>query len=81
MCNTVPIYYGCKNVASIYPPESFIEIDFTGPMEQTVEQIRDIYENDDYEARLPHVVEAKNLYYTKWNIFNFIDNMINEGKI
>jgi len=81
VCNTVPIYYGCSNVAEIYPPKSFIEIDFSGPIEQTVEQIKDIYHNDDYDSRLPHVLEAKELYYTKYNIFNFLHKMIEEEKI
>ena len=81
VCNTVPIYYGCPNVSEIYPQESFIEIDFSGPIEQTVEQIKDIYHNDSYEYRLPHLLEAKKLYYTKYNIFNFLENMIKEGRL
>ena len=81
VCNTVPIYYGCPNVGDIYPPKSFIEIDFSGPIEQTVEQIKDIHANDDYDKRLPHVLEAKNLYYTKYNIFNFLQKMIEKGQI
>jgi len=81
VCNTVPIYYGCPNVSDIYPQESFIKIDFSGPIEQTVEQIRDIYNNDNYEDRLSHILEAKNLYYTKYNIFNFLENMIKEGRL
>jgi len=81
VCNTVPLYYGAPNVADIYSPESFIGLDFTGPIEQTVEQIRDVYENDDYEARLPHVLQAKEDYYTKYNIFPFLQQLIDEGKI
>jgi hypothetical protein len=68
-------------VQEIYPPESFIGIDFAGSMTQTVSQIKDIYINDDYEDRLPHILEAKNLYYTKYNIFNFLDKMLEKGKI
>lgn len=81
VCDTVPIYYGAPNVKDIYPEESFIEIDYSGPIEKTVEQITDIYHNDDYSARLPHVKEAKELYYKKYNIFNFIESMINQGMI
>jgi len=81
VCNTTPIYYGCTNVHQIYPPKSFIEIDFSGDIAQTVSQIKEVYNNDDYEGRLPHILEAKNLYYTKYNIFNFIDKMQTEGKI
>ena len=81
VCNTVPIYYGCPNVSEIYPSDSFIEIDFSGPIEQTVEQIKDIYNNDDYQKRKEHVLRAKDLYYTKYNIFNFLENMIRRGII
>ena len=81
VCNTVPIYYGCPNVKDIYPENSFIEIDFSGPIEKTIEQITDIYHNDVYQERLPHVLEAKKMYYTKYNIFNFMENMIKQELI
>ncbi len=81
VCNTVPIYYGCLNVKQIYPENSFIELDFDGPIQKTVEQITKIYYLDDYTKRLEHVLEAKNLYYTKYNIFNFLKKIIEEGKI
>jgi|TARA_R110000796_G_scaffold240591_1_gene361728 hypothetical protein len=81
VCNTVPVYYGAPNIADVYPQQSFIHIDFSGPIERTVEQIKDIYNNDNYDSRLPHVLEAKNLYYTKYNIFNFLENLIKQGKI
>lgn len=81
VCNTVPVYYGCPNVRDIYPEKSFIEIDFSGPIEKTIEQIADIYNNDSYEDRLPYILEAKNLYYTKYNIFNFIKSLMDEGKL
>tara|TARA_Y100001938_G_C8090024_1_gene434453 strand:- start:2473 stop:3348 length:876 start_codon:yes stop_codon:yes gene_type:complete len=80
-CDTVPIYYGAPNVEEIYPKQSFIEMDFSGPIEKTVEQITDIYHNDDYSARLPNVKKAKELYYTKYNIFNFLESMIDRGMI
>lgn len=81
VCNTVPLYYGCLNVGDIYPQQSFIELDFSAPIEKTVEQVTNIYNNDDYNARLPHVLQAKEDYYTKYNIFNFLANLIDEGKI
>jgi len=80
-CDTVPIYYGAPNVKDIYPEESFIEMDFSGPIEKTVEQIKHVYHNDDYSARLAHVKRAKDLYYTKYNIFNFLESMIDKGMI
>ena len=81
VCNTVPLYYGAPNVKDIYPENSFIELDYSGPIEQTVEQVKKIYYNDNYDERLPHVLEAKNLYYTKYNIFNFLEKMITNGDI
>jgi len=80
VCDTVPLYYGCTNAKEIYPKESFIELDFSGPIEQTVEQVIEIYKNDNYSSRLPHILEAKELYYTKYNIFNFLEKLI-DGEI
>ena len=79
VCNTVPIYYGCPNAAEIYPKESFIPLDFSGPIEQTIEQVEDVFKNDDYHSRLPHILEAKEMYYTKYNIFNFLEGLIDSG--
>ncbi len=81
VCNTVPIYHGCTNASEIYPEKSFISLDFSGPIEQTVEQVVDIYNNDNYIERAPQLLEAKKLYYTKYNIFNFVESLISEGKI
>jgi len=81
VCDTVPVYYGCLNTKDIYPSQSFIELDFSGPIEQTVEQVVGIYNNDDYNSRTKWLAEAKNLYYTKYNIFSFVDEMIRQGKI
>ena len=77
----MPIYYGCPNTEDIYPPDSFIQLDFSGSIEETVEQVVNIFKNDNYENRLPHLLEAKSLYYTKYNIFNFLEQLINQGKI
>ena len=81
VCNTVPIYYGCTNVADIYPPESFIQIDFSKGILGAVDQITEIYHNDDYNTRLEHVLDAKSKYYNDYNIFHFMHKMIQEGKI
>jgi len=83
VCNTVPIYYGCTNVDKLYPPDSFFEIDFSRDVLSAVEQITDIYHNDDYSARLPSVLIAKSLYYNEYNIFNFLHKwiMIEKGEL
>ena len=81
VCDTVPLYYGCTNAKEIYPKESFIELDFSGPIEQTVEQVIEIYKNDNYSSRLPHILEAKELYYTKYNIFNFLEKLIDGERV
>ncbi len=81
VCNTVPIYYGCPNVDDIYPSDSFIKLDFSDSIEKTVEQVVDVFKNDNYQNRLPHLLEAKDLYYTKYNMFNFLEQLIKQGKI
>jgi len=81
VCNTVPLYYGCPNVGEIYNPNSFVELDFSGPIEKTVEQVRHIYNNDSYLDRKPHLLEAKQTYYSKYNVFSFLKKMIDSGTI
>ena len=81
VCNTVPIYYGCPNAGDIYPKESFISLQLDGPVEKAVEQITEIYNNDSYEDRLPNVLEAKDLYYNKYNAFSFLESLIKQGRL
>lgn len=62
---TVPIYYGCTNMAKYFPEKSFISIDVEQPA-KAVEQIREILTNDDWSDRLDAVKEARDLVLHKY---------------
>lgn len=55
---SLPIYFGCTNVADYFPPDSFIQIDIRdySAARATIEQT---LLNDDYPRRLPAVIEAR----------------------
>jgi len=62
---TIPVYYGCKNLADYFPERSFIQIDIEEPA-RTIEQIRQIAENDDWQQRIPALQEARQLVLNKY---------------
>jgi hypothetical protein len=62
---TVPLYYGCTNIGKFFPEKSFIFIDINQPG-KTIEKIRNILENDDWQSRLDAVKEARELVLHKY---------------
>lgn len=72
---TVPIYHGCTNIGEYFPEESFIQINSENP-EESVRQIQEIILNDNYEERLPALIEARNRVLHTYQLFPFIVNEI-----
>tara|TARA_R110002110_G_scaffold296726_1_gene510927 strand:- start:150 stop:1031 length:882 start_codon:yes stop_codon:yes gene_type:complete len=79
--DTVPIYLGAPNISDIYPRESFIPLDVNGSIDQTIEQIRHIFHNDEYNSRLQSLKNGKQSYYTSYNLFHFLERLISQGKL
>jgi hypothetical protein len=67
LCDTIPIYYGCSNIEELYNKENFISL-----KEMSVESI--------FQAlRVQKKFDLKNLkeiYISKFNIFNIVKNLI-----
>ena len=76
---SLPFYYGATDLGKHFPPESFIPIDITRT-EESVAIIRDAIANNEYERRLPHIMEARRLLMTKHNRFIKIQETINRVK-
>ena len=55
---TVPIYYGCTNLEKYFSEDSFIRIDINQP-ERSLEKIKQIIRDDNWEKRLPALEEAR----------------------
>lgn len=65
---TLPFYYGCPNAAEYFPEESFIPIDIHD-IEVACETIRSAIRDQEYEKRLPFILEARRRVLEEYNIF------------
>lgn len=72
---TLPFYYGCPNAADYFPPESFIPIDITDPA-GAADIIRRAIHDNEYERRLPFILEARRLVLETYNIFAVLSREI-----
>lgn len=70
---TVPIYFGCPNIKDFFPEDSYILIDIRDA-NLSIEQIKNIIHNDDYESRVPALIKARNLVLEKYNLYSFIED-------
>jgi hypothetical protein len=55
---SLPIYFGCTNPGDYFPEESFAWIDIRN-YDASLAKIRSLIANDDYEARVPAIIEAR----------------------
>lgn len=79
---TLPFYHGCPNAADYFPADSFIPIDI-GDLEKTVDVIQSAIANNEYEDRLPYIIEARRSVLEEQNLFAVLEREIcsNDGKI
>lgn len=74
---TMPIYYGCTNISSYFPPESYISIDINQP-EEAIEIIKEAIASDYWLRHRDAIVHARELVLNQYQIFPFIANNIRE---
>ena len=79
--NSVPIYYGCTNIAEYYPEKGYILIEDPFDHERTLKQIKDIQENaeDIYRELLPGVLAIKKRYFEEYNLLKKIIKIATNG--
>ena len=65
---TLPFYIGCPNAADYFPAESFIPLDIDD-VEGAAAIIRRTIAGNEYEKRLPAILEARRLVLETHNIF------------
>lgn len=65
---SLPFYYGCPNAEDYFPPDSFIRIDIHNPA-AALETIRAAIANNEYEKRLPALIEARRRVMFDYNLF------------
>jgi len=72
---TVPIYFGCNNIADYFPPESYIIIDINN-RQKALEKVKKMIAEDQWEKRLPALQEARNLVLNRYQLFPFLAELI-----
>ena len=65
---TLPFYCGCPNAADYFPADSFIRIDIHDPA-GALDTIRAAIANNEYEKRLPALIEARRRVMFEHNLF------------
>jgi len=72
---TLPFYAGCTNAADYFPAESFIAIDIKDPA-GAARIIRQAILDNEYEKRLPTIMEARRRVLYEHNFFAVISRAI-----
>lgn len=72
---TLPFYAGCLNAADYFPAESFIPIDMKDPI-GAARIIRQAILDNEYEKRLPAIIEARRRVLFEHNIFAVVSREI-----
>lgn len=71
----LPFYFGCPNAADYFPEGSFIPIDIFDPP-GAARIIRAAIENNEYERRLPLILEARRRVLYEYNTFAVVSRLI-----
>lgn len=72
---TLPFYAGCPNAADYFPADSFIPIDMKDPA-GAARIIRAAIANNEYEKRLPSIIEARRRVLYEHNFFALVSREI-----
>lgn len=72
---TLPFYHGAPNASDYFPRESFIPIDIND-YHRSLEIIKSHLANNEYEDRLPFIIEARRRVLEEQNLFAIISSKI-----
>lgn len=72
---TLPFYFGCPNAKDYFPAQSFIVIDIFD-LDGAYDIIQQAIKNNEYEKRLPYILEARRLVMEQYNIFAVLSREI-----
>jgi hypothetical protein len=77
LCNTFPIYIGCKQINKFFPEGSYFTIN---PDKDIITQVKDILTIPIEQLNYSALFEAKDLILNKYNIWDTIHRVIHTGK-
>lgn len=69
LTDTMPLYYGCPNIANYFDLNSFLSLDLSD-FKKSIADIERLLEEDPYETLLPLLKIQKNKYLTDYHIFS-----------
>lgn len=74
LTETIPIYYGCKNIKEIYPEDGYILINDINNMSEIEELLKHINNNSDeiYNQKIKGLKEIKKRYFKEFNLLKKI---------
>lgn len=73
----LPFYHGAPNVADYFPKESFVAVDIDD-YDRTLDIITSTIRNNEFEDRLPYIVEARKRVLEEHNLFAVLAGVIEE---
>lgn len=74
---TMPIYYGCTNIDTYFPKESYLQIDITNPRE-AADIINQAVHDDAWKKSLDAIEHSRNLILHKYQFFPYVAGKIEE---
>jgi hypothetical protein len=78
ICETMPIYWGCKKIDKFLPKGSYYQIDIYDNV--VIDKIYEVINSDYREQNLKSLIEAKELILDKYNIWPTIRSSISDNK-
>ncbi len=74
LTNTIPIYYGCKNIENFWNEKGYILLDSISDHKYVLEKLKWINENSEeiYKQMLPELLKMKKRYFEEFNIIKKI---------
>ena len=71
----LPFYIGAPNAADYFPPQSFIPLDIND-IDGATKTIQRAIDNNEYEKRLPHIIEARRRVMEEHNLYAMLARTI-----
>ncbi|MFK7789306.1 MAG: glycosyltransferase family 10 [Phycisphaeraceae bacterium] len=77
LAGALPFYFGAPNASDYFPAESFIPIDIRNTAE-AIDQVRQAIADNEYEKRLPAIMEARRQTLEEQNMFAVLSKLIEQ---